>query len=561
VTVDNGISAVEPIALAGELGMDVVVTDHHEPHGTLPAALAVVDPHREGDRYPFPDLAGVGVAFKLACAVDALLDPDRDRWRELCLRYLDLVAFGTIADVMTLTGENRLIVAMGLPLIERGERIGLRALMEQAGVARHLSASAVSFTLAPRINAAGRLGSALRAVELLLEESPVIADDIAVELCRRNKERQAEEAGIAQSAAERIRLLGLEEDPFFVLDHDDWHPGITGIAASRLTERTSRPSLLITYDGEVGKGSARSVEGVNLMALLAECDDLLIQYGGHEMAAGLTVEREKVPALRARLCALMREQYPCGLPEPVCLADCEITLSEVSVEQIGQLRALEPCGAGNPQPLFLLRSLHIADMTAVGGGKHTRLQLRQGRDSITAMYFGVCPEQMDYLVGDEVDLLAQMELNEWNGRVSAQLLIRDMDHAADYAAEQLHRRRLIEDYLSGSDTALSSPFLPARADFAHLYRYLRRACAGGDLEMGLRALCLAGLEGENRTYKGPLILRIFTETGLLRTEQIECPVADSGSCRACRVRIAVPDQAGSVDLMQNPLYRRLVSEV
>lgn len=558
VTVDNGISANEPIAYAYERGMEVVVTDHHQPHGTLPSAEAVVDPFRADETYPFRDLAGVGVAFKLACAVESLRTPSEDWLRRLCGEQLDLVAFGTIADVMPLVGENRLMVSMGLHLLSTSPRLGLRTLMEQASVHRTPTASTVSFTLAPRINAAGRLGSAMRAIELLLSESEIKATEIAFALCEQNRERQQVENGIFASCEKRITALGAERAQVLVLDHDDWHPGITGIAASRVAERYARPTFLITYDGEVGKGSGRSVEGVNLMALLAGCDDLLIQYGGHEMAAGLTVRRDAVDDFRRRINEIAAAQFPEGIPTPVAYADCEITLSDVTPEQIHQLSYLEPCGTGNPQPVFWLKDAVLREMVPVGGGKHARILLEQGGRTLTAMYFGTSPERLDYQIGDRVDLLVQMDLNSFNGRITPQLLIRDMDHTSSERKRTARPKRALENFAAGGEAEdILRPYLPLRGDFVRVYQYLRRTCREGAIEISARALGRLLFAPEEGEIKCPLVLAVFAQTGLLGIEELEAGIADTGTQRGKRLRITVPPQAKTVDLNDSPLYRRI----
>lgn len=559
VTVDNGITAVEPAALAAELGMELVITDHHEPHGPLPQAYAIVNPHREDDRYPFKELAGVGVAFKLICAIELLRDPEGDSLRELCTEQLDLVAVGTVADVMPLTRENRLIVRMGLHQLQKTVHPGLSALMEQASANKRVSASTVSFTLAPRINAAGRLGSAMRAVELLLAESCVEASAIAAELCDFNRERQNEESGIFSAAQSRMEALDAEQDAIFVLDHDDWHPGVIGIAASRITERYGRPTFLITYDGDVGKGSARSVTGVNLMSLLAECADLLIQYGGHEMAAGLTIMRDRVPEFRRRICAAAKRAFPDGMPIQVTTADCEITLQDVTLAQIEQLSVLEPCGAGNSQPMFLLCSVEICEMVPLSGGKHTRLQIRRDGAVYTAMYFGVPTDRLDYLPGDTVDMLVQMDLNEWNGRTMPQLLVRDMDRCLAVREELERAEDAVSRFLSGEEDAIPPETLPVRADFARVYRYLRHAAEGDVCHTTVHMLNGALYGGSESGWRQcQLILRVFASTGLLTIETEEAGIADTGTSRGARLCIRIAEQTERVDLEDDALYRQMM---
>lgn len=566
VTVDNGITATGPIALAYELGMEVIVTDHHEPHGELPSACAVVNPHREDCPYPFKELAGVGVAFKLICAAEAefLASEGKpiDTFGVNCFPYLDLVAIGTVADVMSLSDENRLIVGLGLRLLTSDRcRYGLKALIEQAlGGGKRISAASVSFTLAPRINAAGRMGSAMRAAELLLCDSEFEASRLAAELCDLNRERQTEENEILLSAEARISQLAAEDDFVFVLDHDDWHPGVTGIVSSRITERYGRPSFLITYDGNIGKGSGRSVEGVNLMELLSACSDLLVQYGGHEMAAGLTVERENVPNLRKRLNTLARDALQAGLPEASLYADCEISLADVTCRNIEELGLLEPCGTDNAQPLFVLRDCEIFELAGVGNNRHTRLKLKTDGRPVTAMYFGVAPDRLDYAMGDHADLLVQMELNEFGGNITPQLLVRDMDHAAREKVCTAKHEEAFSAFLSKAAGELPLSALPDRSDFARTYRYLRRVASAQSAEMSFRALSdllFYNQDKHDARWKCALILHVFSETNLLTAEEIEIGIADSGSASGHRLRITVPDPGKKVELSTSELYRRI----
>ncbi len=556
ITVDNGITATGPIALAKQLGADVVVTDHHEPHGALPEADAVVDPHREGDAYPFKALAGVGVAFKLICAIEALRGEDESYLRTLCYTYLDLVAFGTVADVMPLTGENRLIVSMGLHVMGQAARPGLKALSELAAAGKKLTATSVSFTLAPRVNAAGRLGSAMRAVELLLTESAFEASRLASELCEMNRERQNEENAIFTAATERMQEISAGEDLILVLDREHWHGGVTGIVASRLTERYARPTFLITYDGGIGKGSARSVPGVNLMALLSQCDDLLIQYGGHEMAAGLTVERGRVDAFRARINEAARALFPAGLPDTPTEYDCEIAVEDVNEEQIAQLSYLEPCGTENPSPLFLLRGVKLFDMTAVGGGRHTRLQVGTA-SPLCAMYFGVAPSALDYQPGDRVDMLVRMELNTFGGRTSPQLQVKDMRHVDEVARVYANTAYAIETFLKEDSGALPPSALPNRADLARVYRRLQALTPSGEGVFSLRALAMLifGEKTVQSIAKTALSLAVFAQVSLLTAEPMPPATADSGSADDSFFALTLPRGQEKRDLFDSPLFR------
>ncbi len=561
ITVDNGITATEPIALACSLGATVIVTDHHEPHDDLPEAYAVVDPHREGDAYSFKALAGVGVAFKLICAIEALRGEDPHYLRTLCYAYLDLVAFGTVADVMPLVGENRLIVSMGLHIMNHSPRPGIKALVEQAGVGgKPLSASAISFSLAPRVNAAGRLASAMRAVELLLSVSETDATRLAAELCAMNQERQSEENAIFLAATERIRDTGSENAPILVLDHDDWHAGVTGIVASRVTERYARPSFLITYDGKVGKGSGRSVPGVNLMSLLASCSDLLIQYGGHEMAAGLTIERDRVEAFRARITEAANEAFPSGIPMPTQAYDCEISMEDVTQEQILQLSYLEPTGCENPSPVFLLPHVRISQMTAVGQNKnHTSFRIGM-LEPLNAIYFGVSPESLEYAPGDTVDLLTVMNLNTFGGRTTPQLQIKDICHTASAAALYEKTETALSDFLAGNDGALSLSALPTRDDLARVWRVLSSLVSvEEEKHLSLRSLASKALcvKTADTIAKTALSLSVFAQTPLMTLHAISPGTADTGTASDFHFAVTLHRQNGKIDLAASPLFARI----
>ena len=399
VTVDNGISAVAEADFAAELGIDLIITDHHLPPETLPKAVAVVDPRREDDTSPFKGLCGAGVAFKLCAALD-------DCTPEEMLDYCgDLAAVGTVADVMPLTGENRTLVKAGLRQLQQTDRPGMEALLEEVGLAgKPVTAENISYAIAPRINAAGRMDSAVTALQLVLCEDPDRAEELAHKLNEINAKRQETELQIFKAAEELLEQQPERlEDRVILLWGRDWHPGVIGIVASRLVERTGRPVIVVTVDehGEC-KGSGRSVQGFNLHACIGACADLLIRYGGHAMAAGLSVREENLEALRRRLNEWAARECPV-LQIPPLTCDLSIHLDRVTVDAVRRLDQLAPFGAENPTPVFLLQNAVLDGVYPVSDGKHSRLRLRQGNASLYAVWFGMRPEQLPYATGDVVD--------------------------------------------------------------------------------------------------------------------------------------------------------------
>lgn len=549
VTVDTGVTAVAEIALAYELGMQVVVTDHHECGETLPSAEAVVNPHRADDENPFKDLAGVGVVFKLLCALEILRNPDAPVShcvRRVCLKYADLIAIGTVADVMPVRDENRLIVAFGLKRIEDDPREGVRALLNAANSEsksaqkRRVTSSMIGFTLAPRINAAGRLGDAALAVQLFLSEDAESADSLARRLCDLNRQRQNEENRIADAAYARIDAeYDLTADPVVVLADEYWHHGVIGIVASRITERYGCPTVLISFErpesgdapamaqpDDLGKGSGRSVPGMNLYDALNACSDLLEKFGGHELAAGLTVRRDKLREFKERLNAYARTCFQEGLPAPTLEAECELTSEELTLEQAEELYALEPFGVANPVPVFVTYSMTIADITAVGAGKHIRFRMEKDGVSVTAMYFRHGLADIDAYPGERVDVMYQLDVNEFQGVRSLQMIVKDIRLAEDVRRKERAEHTLYAATLSciqeekplAADTL---PYvLPVRSDFAAVYSTLKREIKLGHEVYSIRALRhLLRASGIHIGYcKLKFILSVFGELRILNVE-------------------------------------------
>ena len=377
ITVDCGITAVEEAALCRELGMDLVITDHHECKESLPQAVAVVDPHRPDDGYPHQNLSGVAVAFKLACALsgdtEAVLDS-----------YADMVCLGTVADVISLVGENRVFVSRGLQSLSSTKRPGLAALIEECGCAKSdISASTIGFMLAPRINAAGRMGQVDVAVDLFLTQDPERARADAAQLCELNRQRQQIESDIYRQA---IAMLPEGTPPeAIVLADESWHQGVVGIVASRLSEEFACPAFLICLDGSHGKASSRSHGGFNLFASLRSLSPLLESYGGHELAAGFTISRDNIPEFRRKICAMAADFYADDTHISTLDLDCAITPEMLTISEIQGLELLEPCGSGCPKPMLMMTGLTVERIQQVGNGRHMRLRLRRGHYSLNAI--------------------------------------------------------------------------------------------------------------------------------------------------------------------------------
>jgi single-stranded-DNA-specific exonuclease len=424
VSVDCGVTAVDEARHAAELGIDLIITDHHTPGETLPDAFAVINPLLPGSGYPFNGLAGVGVAFNLLVALrrklrdggvfSSVSEPDlRD--------YLDLVALGTIADLVPLRDQNRILVKSGLKALETSNRPGIIALKDIAAVSGEVSCSAVGFRLAPRINAAGRLEDAALGVELLLTDDPVQARTIAAGLDANNAERQALEKEILASALRMIATdAGMNGRSSIVLASPEWHQGVIGIVASRIVDLYHRPTVLIALEEGAGRGSGRSIPGFHLYQALQACTDHLQKFGGHRQAAGLSINESTLAAFVARF-----DEVAAGsLGEldliPELLLDCELQSEELTIDLARSIEALQPFGMGNPEPLFLLRNMRVADAKVLKGA-HRKLVLESSGCRIDAIAFGMADRQLP----DCIDVAAQLQINIWNNRTSLQLQIKD----------------------------------------------------------------------------------------------------------------------------------------
>ena len=568
VTVDTGITANAEVDHALSRGIDIVVTDHHECHGDLPNAAAVVNPRRPDCDYPFKELAGVGVVFKLLCAFEAnyMNISEQEAVRHVCEEYADLVAIGTIADVMPIKDENRLIVAYGLHKIEKGERMGLTALCEavarkpdgsRSTRAPKVTSGFIGYTLAPRINAAGRISSASLAVELFLTSSRDKADELAARLCDINRERQSEENRIALEAYAKIEAShDFENNPVIVLEADSWHHGVIGIVASRITEKYGLPSILISFDGaqsdgnvDIGKGSGRSVKGLNLVDALVHCGDLLEKYGGHELAAGLSVRRENIDAFREKINAYARDNFSHEDLVPTLDAVFEIGCYEVNIENADELRILEPYGVSNPVPSFILRNMIVTDVQSISFGKHTKILLaRSGMPALTAMYFSRSPKDAEVYTGDTVDVFATMDINEFGGQRTAQLIVRDIRICDSEAKKYEMLRARYDEIWQGGAISAGEDVIPNRDDFGTVYNFIRRRARFGEDVFTVREMLLREEPLQNIGYiKLRFIINVLLEMNIVGVEEI----GDE------KYSFKIHYQSKHTDLEKSALLRRL----
>lgn len=509
VTVDTGITADAEVEFAKSIGVDFLITDHHECRQVIPAACAVVNPHRPDCPSKFKELAGVGVVFKFLCACEEKFTGKSraDAALSIVSRYADLVAIGTIADVMPIREENRLIVSYGLRIIEKSPRIGLAALIEAASGKNEaqrfankrkqikISSSYIGFTLAPRINAAGRIRTAGMAVELFLTEDYEEAYTIAVQLCDANKERQNEENRIVEEAHKKIEKFGYDKMPVIVLDADNWHHGVIGIVSSRITERYSRPSILISFEGnegdlpspdDVGKGSGRSIKGMNLVDALCHCSDELVKFGGHELAAGLSVTRANLDAFRKKINEYAEQKLTEEHMIPTVEADLEIALSSANISLADSLRILEPYGVGNPVPAFVIRDITLSEIAPVSEGKHTRMAFTDGKNVVVGMFFSCNPDTLGVYVGDKVDVLFNLDVNEWSGRRNAQLIIRDIKQSEALTSTYKAKEERFSEIWAGARILPGENVIPTRDDFATVYRLIISAVRSGSDTLSIR---------------------------------------------------------------------------
>lgn len=510
VTVDCGITAVSEAELCKQLGIDLVITDHHECKQTLPAAVAVVDPHRCDGGYPHKNLSGVGVAFKLASALCGSQETVLEE-------YADMVCLGTVADVMPLQGENRVFVARGLESLAHTKRPGIAALMAECGCAPEtVSASSIGFMLAPRINAAGRMGQIDLAVELFLTDDPDKAAEAARGLCELNRQRQAVESEIYRQA---VSMLPMGKPPeAIVLADESWHQGVVGIVASRIAEEYACPTFLICLDGEHGKASSRSHGGFNLFASLSALSPLLESYGGHELAAGFTISRANIPEFRRQICALAAQYYTDDVPRTVLDVDCAVSPELLTLHNVDALQMLEPCGNGCPKPVLMMKNLTIDRISMVGGGRHMRLRLCSGHTYLNAIYFSANPQTVSIQPGDLVDLAFTPQVNEFRGTRTVQMNVIDIRPSC--SAECLPDAAPYRDMQRGNLTSgEAAALLPDRKMLALVWRYLD---AANPVQESPMCLCRKIVRWSGQSLNlGQMLtcLDIFRDVGLLTVQR------------------------------------------
>lgn len=471
VTVDSGVTAFEEIEHATNLGMRVIVTDHHECRDTLPKATAVVNPRRNDCDYPFGELAGVGVAFKLICAMEG-----KERLGDMIEAYSDLVSLGTVADVMPIIGENRIIVYHGLKCMENTKNLGLEMLLREAGQRdKRLTASTISFVLAPRINAAGRMGMTNKAVELFLTDDPIKAQELAVLLCEQNKQRQTAENEILEQALVSLRKnYNPLEDKLIVLDGEGWHHGVIGIVSSRLCDRYACPVILIAVDDGIGKGSGRSMSGFNLFEALTNSEAILEKYGGHELAAGLTIKQENIEQFKQEIKKYADEHINPKDLLPIVQIDCEITPDFISESAVDGLSALEPFGMKNTQPVFSMYDMYVEDITPISSDKHVRVTLTKGGISYNAMLFGTGAGGCGFAQGNFVDIAFNIEINEFRSHRTVQLILKDIrlsecEIKADEKILSIYQRYMSDGALTAKEARV---LYPDRPDLVAVWRHI-----------------------------------------------------------------------------------------
>jgi len=545
ITVDCGITAVEETALAISLGVDVVITDHHTCKETLPRTFAVVDPHRPDCPTPFKDLAGVGVALKVAMAVAG------PEWAGAVFqRYCDLAAIGTVADVMPIQGENRTIVRCGLQAIRQSPRLGLSLLLQEAGLGgKPLTSVSIGYTLAPRINAAGRMGRASLAVELLLAQDEAKGRELAKTLCELNHHRQTIEGDIFQTCVDR--LAHKPQPDLIFLSDENWHQGVVGIVASRLAQRYAASAFMVCLNAGVGKGSCRSWGGINLFALLERCSDLLEGFGGHALAAGFTVREENLPALQRRLHQELPQVMDQTQFTPHLTLDGTVRPDELSVENIVSLDALEPCGNGNPRPTLLLSGATVQNTVPVGRGRHLKLRLEVCGTVLDAIWFSVGDEAGEIARGSRVDVAFCPQINEFRGIPSVQLQIIALRPALTRAqSEQAIFDKFRQGMSLTADEALA--LLPKREDFVRVWHYLKgRSVISPVIEDTPVHIArgAARINGQREALSNTMVcLAVLQERGLISLRD-----------RPDRLSITLNQVEGKVDLESSLILRRLRS--
>ncbi|MCL2563218.1 MAG: single-stranded-DNA-specific exonuclease RecJ [Oscillospiraceae bacterium] len=542
ITVDCGVTAAEEVLQAKALGLDMVITDHHECQGALPDAAAVIDPKRPDCPYPDKELAGVGVAFQFISAAEG-----PEHTEALLTRYSDLVAVGTVADVMDLRGENRVFVTEGLRSLQAGRRAGFRCLIDEAGLEQaNIRATGISYGIAPRLNAAGRMGDAMLAFSLLDTKDPKEAAALAEQITELNQKRQKVEQTIADEAYDMLADAGYTTGPI-VLHSPNWHKGVLGIVSARLKEKYQEPVVLLAVEGEVGKGSCRSVDGFDLVAAFSACGDTLETFGGHQQAAGLTISMSSIADFTAAFEAYYKA-HPPRTEGHVLQADLTLTGPElITLDQVESLDRLEPCGKGNPSPVLVMEGAILRKCFPIGGGKHVKLQAEKWGRVYDGVFFGVTPDALGAREGDMVDLAFTPQLNRFRGKTTVQFLLCDLARHELRLVSRARRLccRLADGHIPTTDEARH--FCPGREDFVRLWLRLRKEgkLLRGQLYHVLEVLSRdLGDTGHGKAY---LCLQVLDELGLANVTE-----------EADTVQIELNEQAEKVDLHASRLLSTLM---
>lgn len=541
ITVDNGIACVDEVDLANSLGMDVVITDHHRQHEKLPNAVAVVDPHRHDCTSEFKDLCGAGIALKLLIALEG---GDSDI---VLAEYSDLAALGTIADVMPLIGENRTIVKSGLEVIQNGGKSGIEALMRHSGFdGREVTAKSLAFTVIPRINAVGRMGASERAVKLLTCEYDEEAETLASVVCDENSARRATESEIVKQALELLksepdRIL----DRVIIVDGEDWHHGVIGIAASKITDMFGKPCLVISKNGNIAKGSGRSVDGFSLFDAINSCSDLFEKFGGHPMAVGITLKTENIKDLRIKVNKYAQTSYK-TMPVQSVLLDCKLNPKFLTPDMPEQLKKLEPFGCENPDPVFGLFNMKLEKIIPVGGGAHLRLQFSREDSVLNCMFFGVTETDFSYKVGTLLDLAVILDAKEYRGQNQLTVIVRDikpstLDIEESIIGHQIYEKYKRQEEITSED---AKKIKPTRDELAVVYRKI--------VTISEKHISLIQLTAElSDTYinigKLLVCLDVFSERGL-----IDCLIQDS------KARISIkPTNGNKINIYESSIFAEI----
>ena len=420
ITVDCGISAIEEVKYANELGIETIITDHHEPGNELPDALAVVDAKRKDNKYPFRNLAGVGVVFKLSQAIGMRLGLEEKEY----LKYLDIVCIGTISDIVPLVDENRVIVKLGLKLVEQTKNLGLRSILKSAGYSK-IDSTTISFGVAPRINASGRMGHQEDALKLFLSKEINEVNELTQKLNDYNRIRQETEKNIYAEAIKQIEKDNLTKRNTIVVMGKNWHHGVIGIVSSKITEMYFKPSILLCEEDDCGKGSGRSIPGFDLYEALTECKEFIDRFGGHSMAIGINIKKENFENFKDKLEEIATQKHIEDIV-PILKIDAQVSLDEISKDMVDSLKELEPFGEENKTPVFVFKNLKIDSIRALSEGKHLKLTLKDSKNIVNAIGFNLGELTNEYKIDDRVDIVGNLEINSFNGMENIQINIKDI---------------------------------------------------------------------------------------------------------------------------------------